>query len=268
MSVRPPVAADWDASRYDRVSDPQFEWGRRVIARLAAAPDERILDLGCGTGRVTAEIAACVPAGYVVGLDRSSAMLDVARQSTARTANRRTAWFVRGDGVSLPFASAFDAVFTTATLHWISDHAAVFASIFNALRPGGRLVGQCGGGPNLDRLYRRADALMRLTPFASFFSSWREPWNFALPGPTGGALSSAGFGQVEASLESAPVTFPDAQSYLEFISCVCVRHHLERLPPELKEAFGRKLTEAAAQDSPPYTLDYCRLNFGARRPGA
>ena len=93
---------DWDAARYDRVSNPQLEWGRRVIARLAPAPGERVLDLGCGTGRLTVEIAVAVPDGLVVGLDPSAAMLDVARQaapavtSTVRSGGLR---FVRGNRI-------------------------------------------------------------------------------------------------------------------------------------------------------------------------
>jgi trans-aconitate 2-methyltransferase len=201
-------------------------------------------------------------------MDRSAAMLDVARQSTVHSAQGAPVWLVRADGVRLPFLSAFDAVFTNATLHWIADHAAVFASIFSALRPGGRLVGQCGGGPNLERLYDRAAALMQRSPFAPWFSSWRTPWNFALPTQTEAALVRAGFVQVDASLESAPVTFHRTELFTEFISCVCLRHHLEHLPPELKALFVGNLTEAAADDDPPYTLDYWRLNISARRPTA
>jgi trans-aconitate 2-methyltransferase len=261
---------DWDAVRYNRLSDPQFEWGRRVIERLAPRPGERILDLGCGTGRVTAEIAASTPGGFVLGLDRSSTMLQVARQPAAVgvIAGATALRFVRADGVHLPFVSQFDAVFSTATLHWIADHRAVFKSILDALRPGGRFVAQCGGGSNLARLYRRASALMRIAPFAAQFSSWRDPWKFAWPEPTRAALLRAGFGEVEASLESAPVTFPTGAEYAEFISCVCVRHHLEHLPAELKAAFVSDLTQSASGDDPPYTLDYWRLNIDARRPRA
>jgi trans-aconitate 2-methyltransferase len=260
---------DWDADRYDRVSDPQFEWGRRVIARLAPRPGERILDLGCGTGRVTAEIAARLPGGCVVGLDRSSAMLLVARQSAVGTpADGPPLWLVQGDALHLPFTLQFDAVFTAATLHWIADHDAVFASIYGVLCPGGRLVGQCGGGPNLDRLYRRAATLMQISMFASHFGLWRDPWNFALPEPTRAGLRRAGFVDVDAHLESAPVTFDDASAYADFISCVCLRHHLEHLPAELKDEFTSALTRAASTDDPPYTLDYWRLNISARRPSA
>src|SRR5689334_771329 len=105
--------SDWDASRYHRVSEPQFDWGLRVIARLQPAPGERILDLGCGTGRLTEEIRR-VAGSRVIGLDRSRAMLTVARTAMHAEAapQRGFAPFVHADGAALPFRGAFDAVFS------------------------------------------------------------------------------------------------------------------------------------------------------------
>jgi trans-aconitate 2-methyltransferase len=260
--------ADWDAARYDRVSDPQVEWGRRVLARLAPRPGERILDLGCGTGRLTQELAASARGGVVTGVDLSAAMLVVASRSAPETGDQgagRMRW-VRGDGAALPFLASFDAVFSTATLHWIPDHAAVFRGVRQALNPGGRFVAQCGGGRNLERLYTRAAGLMSDPRFARCFPGWRDPWNFALPDPTRAALDDNGFDAVDVWLEASPVTFADAETYAEFVSCVCLRHHLERLPPELRDPFVEALAGQAAHDDPPFTLDYWRLNIDARRP--
>lgn len=263
--------SDWDAARYDRVSEPQFEWGRRVIAHLAPRSGERILDLGCGTGRLTVEIAAAVPGGLVLGLDRSEAMLTVARRAVAADGGPgrvASMIFVRGDGGALPFAAAFDAVFSTATLHWIADHDAVFHSVFESLRRGGRFVAQCGGGPNLQRLYTRAAQVISNEPYSPYFRAWREPWHFALPEQTRAALNRAGFVDIDASLEAAPATFRDRATYAEFIGCVCLRHHLERLPPDLQRSFVSHLTASASADDPPLTLDYWRLNIRARRAPA
>lgn len=260
--------SDWDAARYDRVSDPQAEWGRRVIARLAPRSHERILDLGCGTGRVTAELAARVPHGSVVGLDRSAAMLKVAAGAAFAVPYGHAGGpvrFVRGDGAALPFLSGFDAVFSAATLHWIADHDAVFRGVHAALRPGGRFVAQCGGGANLARLYTRAADLMRSPRYARSFAGWRDPWHFAIPEATSAALRKAGFADVDASLEFAPVGFPDAARYAEFIACVCLRHHLQCLTPDLHDGFVGALADAARVDDPPLTLDYWRLNIDAGR---
>lgn len=263
--------SDWDAARYDRVSDPQVEWGRRVIARLAPHAHERILDLGCGTGRLTTEIGALVPGGMVLGLDRSEAMLKVAAKAVPALASPGLSGklrFVRGDGAALPFAASVDAVFSTATLHWIADHDTVFRSVFDALNPGGRFVSQSGGGLNLSRLYTRAAALMHAPSYARFFDGWQDPWHFAFPDETRAALGRAGLVSIDVWLESTPAAFRDAAAYSEFITCVCIRPHLARLPQDLHASFASQLTLAAASDDPPLTLDYWRLNINARRPSA
>ena len=164
--------SDWDAAKYHRISDPQLAWGRAVAARLAPADGERILDLGCGTGRLTEEIAQ-LPGIFVVGLDYSDAMLRQVRRQGPRT-NGVLPVYVRGDGAALPFARAFDAVFSAAVFHWIPDHDQLFRSVYDALKPGGRLVAQCGGAGNLDRLYGRARTLMASPRYRDHFSGWRD----------------------------------------------------------------------------------------------
>ena len=260
---------DWDASRYHRISEPQFDWGVRVIARLNPAAGERILDLGCGTGRLTLEIhdaARNGPGLAVVGLDRSGAMLAVARAALAQTPQPIA--YVQGDGAALPFTDAFDAVFSAATLHWIHDHRSVFRSVFTALRPGGRFVAQCGGQGNLTRMLEHAAVLMASPDYAAYFRDWREPWNFADAESTAARLRAAGFAAVDTWLEEAPVDLVNADVYAEFVSCVCIRHHLERLPLDLRQPFARDLTAASARDTPPFVLDYWRLNIDARKAAA
>ena len=158
---------DWDAERYHRLSDPQLEWGRHVLTRLAPRPGERILDLGCGTGRLTREVAATLGCGTVVGLDCSPAMLSQAAAAAPVASGPHaldgiplSLVYLLADGAHLPFADVFDAVLSTATFHWIRDHDVLFASIYRALSPGGRLVAQCGGGPNLAGLLGRARRLI------------------------------------------------------------------------------------------------------------
>ena len=254
--------SDWDAERYHRLSTPQLAWGRAVLDRLNPRPGERVLDVGCGTGRLTAEIASAT-GSFTVGLDRSAAMLAEAVEHAGRVVA-----FVRGDGARLPFVQAFDAVFSGATFHWIPDHDQLFGSIYDALRPGGRLVAQCGGGPNLRRLLDRAHALMDSPDYAHHFGTWSDPWRFAGPDDTRARLGRAGFSGIEAWLEPAPTTLPDRAAFENFISCVCVRHHVDRLPPAVRPHFVGALADAAAEDEPPYTLDYWRLNIGARRGAA
>jgi trans-aconitate 2-methyltransferase len=273
---------DWDARRYHRLSDPQLAWGRTVLARLAPAPGERILDLGCGTGRLTTEIAAWLEKdhrprtdsgprtagnGSVVGLDRSEAMLAEAVRASGIDATRRRPAYVQGDGSALPFENVFDAVFSAATFHWILNHERLFASVHTALKPGGRLVAQCGGAGNLDRLLEKTHRLMRDARYAQSFGAWSDPWLFAGIDDTRARLDSAGFEVIDVSIEAAPTTLPGDRAFADFIACVCVRHHIDRLPPGEREAFVDELTQAAAADNPRFTLDYCRVNIVARKWG-
>jgi trans-aconitate methyltransferase len=267
--------SDWDAERYHRVSNPQLEWGRRVLRRLAPQPGERILDIGCGTGRLTAELVSALGEGTVVAVDRSEAMIrEAAAQAVEQSgphrlhdAHRRVrACFVRANGSALPFVDAFDAVLSTATFHWILDHGQLFASIYRALAPGGRLVAQCGGGANLGRLLDRADAVVKAPALARHFDGWHGPWEFADVPTTIERLDRAGFTAIDVYLEAAPATFDDRAGFREFVSCVCLKDHLTRIPEADRASFLDALTDQAAGDSPPFTLDYWRLNMAATKP--
>lgn len=252
--------SDWDAERYHRLSDPQRSWGATVLDRLAPRAGERILDLGCGTARLTTGLLTRAPSARVVALDRSWTMLAEARRSSPAVIR-----LVQADAAMLPFQSVFDAVFSTATFHWVPDHPTLFSEIHRVLRPGGRLVSQAGGGPNLARLYERAAVLRRESEFSRHFESWKDPWTFAGIDETRARMKKAGFTDVEIWLEPTPTTFPDAGAFREFVSTVCLRHHLDRLPSGVQPQFVAQLTELACADDPPLTLDYWRLNIDARR---
>jgi trans-aconitate 2-methyltransferase len=265
--------SDWDAAQYHRISDPQLAWGRAVAARLLPTAGEWILDLGCGTGRLTNEFAR-LPGIIVVGLDYSAAMLREARDQTivrpgsdpGKTLRRPL--YVRGDGATLPFVSAFDAIFSAAVFHWIRDHDQLFRSVSDALKPGGRLVAQCGGAGNLDRLYGRARALMHADPFRRHFSGWTDFNHFENVADTERRLDGAGFHDIDVSLVSSPVTFNSPDAFSEFVAAVCLRHHLERLPVDTRAEFMARITNDAVDDDVPLTLDYWRLNIAARRAQA
>jgi trans-aconitate 2-methyltransferase len=166
---------EWNADRYHQISNPMVAMAIPVLARLPLRGDELVLDVGCGTGLVTEKLLDRLPAGRVIAVDASENMLTTARDHL----RGRQVTFVRADAAALPLTGAADAIFSTATFHWVLDHPALFRSLFRALRPGGRLVAQCGGGPNIQRLHDRAAALMHEPEFAPFFARWRNPWEFA-----------------------------------------------------------------------------------------
>jgi trans-aconitate methyltransferase len=251
---------EWDADAYHHLSEPQFAWGLRVLDRLALAGGERVLDAGCGSGRLTRELARRV-AGSVVGCDLSENMAHAAAATLGGTGSS----VVCADLTALPFHSgAFDVVFSTATFHWILDHDRLFREIRRVLRKGGHLEAQCGGGPNLAIVHARADALANEPGFREHFVSWREPWRFASVVDTEACLARAGFRSAHCWLEEAPARFPNADRFRAFLETVVMRPFLARLAePDLRNRFLDSLVAMAAADEPAFTLDYWRLNISA-----
>jgi trans-aconitate 2-methyltransferase len=256
--------AEWNAEVYGRISQPQFAWGQRVLARLPLTGGEVVLDAGCGTGQLTELLVERLPRGRVIALDSSSAMLDQAAKRLGRFADRVK--LVLADLSTHVERPPVDAIFSTATFHWVRDHDRLFANIRASLEPGGHLVSQFGGGANLARVRGRAAALRSSAAFAPFFGGFEEPWHYATAEETRDRLERLGFVEVAAWLEPAPVGFDDPTTYREFVRHVILRDDLTRLPDEAsREAFVAAVVEAARDDDPPFELDYWRLNADGKR---
>ena len=225
-------------------------WGEAVLQRLVLRGDERVLDAGCGSGRVTERLLERLPRGHVVALDGSPQMIDEARQRLAPSADRVE--FVVAD-LNRPLSiSTVDAILSTATFHWIPDHDALFRNLAAVLRPGGQLVAQCGGAGNIASVIRVLDDLdpdRRL---------WR-PWNFATPEATKRRLAAAGFVEVEVWLHDEPTQVP-LETLPDFLRTIILGSTLERMP----EAERDPLVQAVAARIPDGLLDYVRLNIVAR----
>jgi trans-aconitate 2-methyltransferase len=248
----PGAARDWDGASYDRVSDPMTRWGASVLDRLPLAGDETVLDAGCGSGRVTERLAERLPRGRVIALDGSPSMVEAARGRLARFGERVT--FVVADlGAPLPVpAGSLDAVLSTAVFHWVPDHAGLFRRLATILRPGGRLVAQCGGAGNI--------ASVRAA-IAAAGEPWAGPWTFATAEATRRRLAAAGFRDVETWLHGEPTALEPGDALREYLATVVLGHHLERRAPGERDAFVRAV--AAAMPGP--VVDYVRLNILAFR---
>jgi trans-aconitate 2-methyltransferase len=247
-----PVSAptEWDASTYDRVADPQFRWGLAVLDRLPVRAGARVLDAGCGTGRVTEALLERHPAAHVVALDRSTAMLEEAGGRLARFGDRVE--YVCADlAEPLPVAPV-DAVFSTATFHWVTDHDALFANLAAVLAPGGRLVAQCGGAGNLARV----DAV--LDRIGAPARAWLR---YAGVDETEDRLRVNGFDDLSVWLAPEPTPFDADDVFRAFLQTVILRAHVADMAPEERAGF----VDAVARELPDRTLDYVRLNIDARR---
>ena len=245
---------DWDAATYDRISAPQQRWAAEQLDRLELAGDEAVLDAGCGSGRVTLELCARVPRGTVYAVDAAPSMVAHARQALG---DRATA--LCQDIAELDLPEPVDLIFSNATFHWVLDHDALFAALHRNLKPGGRLVAQCGGRGNIESVRAAAERAIAREPFATHFSGWPRPWTYAGAEETAERLRRAGFAEIETWLQERPTPMPDGRRFLE---TVCLVRHLDPLPPQLRGPFVDAVSEQLAD---PLVLDYVRLNMRARR---
>lgn len=247
---------DWDATTYDQISAPQQSWAREQLERLQLSGDERVLDAGCGSGKVTAMLVDLVPNGHVYAVDVAPSMVEYTQRTLG---DRVTASCQDLTEITLP--EQVDAVFSNATFHWIPDHPKLFAALAAVLRPGGQLVAQCGGFGNIDAFRVLADEVVHSGEFAPYFSDWKGPWNYARADITAERLTTAGFVDVETWLEPRPTPLDDPEP---FVRTVCLVRHLDLLPEDLHQSFVRAVL---ARSPKPFVLDYVRLNMVARRAG-
>ena len=249
------MSRDWDAATYDRVSTPQVEWAGPVLDRLELQGDETVLDAGCGTGRVTELLIERLPRGRVIAVDAAPAMVAQARQAIGDRAE-----VLLQDLAELRLPDQVDAVFSNAVFHWVLDHDRLFTRLFDALRPGGQIEAQCGGAGNIKTFHDAVSRLADRPPFSSYFEDWQGPWHFASDGEETQRLERIGFSDVNCWLEERPVTPPEPH---DFIRTVCLGHHLEQLPDELRDTLVGSVVKTLGD---PLTLEYVRLNISARKP--
>jgi trans-aconitate 2-methyltransferase len=240
---------EWDAASYDRLSDPQLTMARDVIDRLYLRGDERVLDAGCGSGRVTEELLERVPDGRVVAVDGSQAMVG---QLQRRLGDRVDAFAC--DLLDLELDQPVDAILSTATFHWIADHEQLFAGLYASLRPGGRLAAQCGGHGNIDNVVEAINAVDHPA-----LRDWAGPWNYATPEQTTARLRAAGFVDVWTWLQPWPVEPTDPR---EYFATIILGSHLERLSPDEQMPF---VDDVLSHLGSPVVANYVRLNILARR---
>jgi trans-aconitate 2-methyltransferase len=246
------VPHDWDAASYDRVAEPQTRWGRAVTSWLELGGDERVVDAGCGTGRVTEALLARLPHGRVIALDGSAAMVAAARSRLAGT-GAHLAPVVADLRDPLPIApGSLDALVSTATFHWLPDHDALFHHLARILRPGAQLAAECGGPGNIASVVA---ALRRLAPGEGY------PWTYPSPEDTRRRLERAGFAEVETWLTEERTPFASRAELESFLGTVILWPQLEQRGRSEHAPFVTRV----ADELPGVELDYVRLNMRARR---
>jgi trans-aconitate 2-methyltransferase len=243
---------DWDAASYQRVSVPHEEWARAILARLGLEGGERVLDAGCGSGRVTAILLGELPQGQVVAVDGSPSMVEKVKE-VLRPEDEPLV----SDLTALELEPPVDAIFSSAVFHWIADHELLFQRLHATLKPGGRFAAQCGGAGNIADFRERTAEVAAREPYAAFLADFEAPWNYADAATTEARLEAAGFEGVRCWLQPWEILPPEPA---EFLRTVCLGPYIDLLPAELGDRF---VDEILAKEPSPLRMGYVRLNIEA-----
>jgi trans-aconitate 2-methyltransferase len=251
------IETDWNAVAYDDLSDPMFEWGGALLGTLPLEGDERVLDAGCGSGRLTKELLHKLPGGEVVALDFSPKMLEQARQRLAEFGAQVE--FVHASLQEFVLARQVDGIFSNAVFHWVPDHQAMFHSLHRVLKPGGWLVAQFGGVGNLAKTYRRAIEVAGQTRFHMHLEGRKESAHFEDPAQTRERMEAAGFRVSEAKLHTVVPRFERKERYEAFLRTVVLHETTAKLPEARQGEFLEEISNRTWHDEGAYSLDYVRL---------
>jgi trans-aconitate 2-methyltransferase len=221
--------AQWNADDYHRHSAAQQAWARELIAKLNLGGDEYVLDIGCGDGKVTAELVAHLPRGALVGVDSSREMIEFARQAFPPERHPRLR-FELMDARALRFEEEFDIVFSNATLHWVVDHTPVLAGIARALVPGGRALLQMAGRGNAAAVVETMDGVIAEPEWRGHFEGFSFPYGFHAPGEYRAWLEAAGLRALRVELFAKDMAQAGHEGLAGWIRTTWLPY-LERVPP-------------------------------------
>ncbi len=269
--------SNWDAETYHKVSDIQESWAIELLEKRKISESEIVMDAGCGTGRVTKIIANKVKRGKVYAVDLDENMIINAKKNLKDLSN---IVFVKSDLSDVKLPEKIDLVFSNAVIHWILDHKKLFTNFWDLLKPGGKLLIQCGGKGNLDTIPNALEKVRMTKRFDHYFKNWKIPWNFASSADTIKILNEIGFKDIQANLEEKKTKFGNFQEYILFMKTVVMKPYLSYLPTtennnQIKNLFiDEFLTELHNKNKNKNTnekqnldleLNYVRLNITARK---
>jgi trans-aconitate 2-methyltransferase len=259
------MAFEFDGDKYKQASEHQKSWGKRLIAELEFKGGERIFDLGCGDGALTAELAKLVPDGFVLGIDASENMVETARKNYAG-ANLR---FELLNINAIDFESEFDLVFSNATLHWVKDHGKLLRYVYKALRNEGTARFQFAGDGNCSNLIRTLRETMSAKEYASYFINFDWPWYMPSVDEYKALLDEVAFVEKKVWSENADKHFESAEAMTKWIDQPSLVPFLgyvaEKERQRFRDAVVEQMIEETLQNDGTYFETFRRINVLVRK---
>lgn len=255
---------EFDGKKYEKASTHQKEWGTKLISELNLTGNERVLDLGCGDGTLTVQLAELLPDGQVVGIDASQGMIDVAILK-----GQSNLHFRRLDINNLDFVEEFDLIFSNATLHWIKDHQRLLHNVHRALRARGRIRFNLAGDGNCSHFFSVVREAMTKKEFCVYFAEFDWPWYMPTLNEYETLAESSGLHDVQVWGENADRFFPDAEAMIRWVDQPSLVPFLALIADPAKTSFrefvvNRMIEETKQEDGRCFET-FRRINLSATR---
>jgi trans-aconitate 2-methyltransferase len=259
------MSFEFDGEKYKQASKQQKAWGRKLIAEFQFEGGENILDLGCGDGILTAELAKLVPDGLVMGIDASESMIETAKKYNAGADVR----FELCDINEINFESEFDLVFSNATLHWVKDHKKLLNNVFKALKDKGTARFQFAGDGNCSNLIRILKETISKREYLTSFSEFDWPWYMPTVDEYKALLDEAAFSEKKVWSENTDKHFESTEVMTKWIDQPSLVPFLGCIAGEYRQCFrdavvGRMIEETLQKDGT-YFETFRRINVLARK---
>ena len=240
---------EWDAGQYAKHSSAQEKWAKELLAKLRLKGNEKILDLGCGDGRITAEISRMVPGGMVVGIDNSEPMIRLANEKYTDTKNQKLVFYVM-DAKGINFDNEFDIVFSNAALHWVDDHKQVLQGINRSLKPGGRFLIQTGGTGNAAAAFEVLKEMADKEEWMPYLKGAELPYNFMSDKDYKALIPETGFKPIRIELLKKDMVHEGTEGFKGFIRTTWLPY-TSRIPEEKRERFISETADLFVNRYPP-----------------
>lgn len=259
----------WNAKDYQKNSANQYAWAQELIPKLELSGRETLLDIGCGDGKITAQIAKALPNGKVVGIDSSQDMINLA-QTLFPQKEYPNLSFQLADARNFVFQAIFDRVFSNAALHWIPDQSPVLFCVERCLKPGGKLLFQMAGKGNAKAILDVLDEMLPCEPWKQYFTGFKFPYGFFDPQEYMVFLQKAGLQPLRIELFAKDMKLAGAEGLAGWIRTTWLPF-TEKLPEELKSQFVKELVNRYMHKHPVDAegnvhVDMMRLEVEAEKP--
>lgn len=242
----------WNAEDYHKNSTNQQRWAREVIAKLDLQGNEKVLDIGCGDGKITAEIASHLPNGSVLGIDSSQEMINFA-QSKFPASNFSNLAFQYGDATKLNFDNEFDAIASFACLHWITDHTPVLVGMKKSLKPFGRIFLQFGGKGNAAPIKDVIEQVIRSNKWINYFEDFTFKTHFYGDDEYQNLLEHVGLKVKRLELVKKDAIHQGKEGLKGWIRTTGCPNYLGRVPENLQQQIVDEIVDTYVES---YPLDH------------